>query len=181
MKKNAFLVLFLMVFYNFISAQSADSVTELLNSRDVNLLQVSYFATVYLGLSTDEISYNDAVTVLDEYIKFPKIKNSQNPRDALTYEELSYFCTRVWNIKGGMMYRITKSPRYALRELKSLGYVSSNIDPNILVPGRDALTIMTKCAEYAETKNTLETIVLPNVVAEENQNIEENAEILEIQ
>lgn len=154
MKKNVFLVLFLMTLYGSIFAQSADSVTELLIAKNVYLPQVSYFATVYLGLGSDEISYDDAVFLLEETIGFPEIKN---PQEELTYKEFAYFCTRVWNITGTLMYRITKAPRYALRELKSLGYILPNTDPDTLVTGRDALTIMTKCAEYAEANNTLET------------------------
>lgn len=159
MKKTIYCVLFLGIFCNFIVAQSADSVTELLIAENIYLPQVSYFATVYLGLGADEISYSDATTILDENIGFPEIKN---PQDELTYKDFSYFCTRVWNIKGGLMYRITKAPRYALRELKALGYVSPNIDPNTLVTGRDALTIMTECAEYAEVNDTLEIEVQQN-------------------
>lgn len=146
MKKIIIFTVFLLI-TALLSAQSADKVTEILSAKTVSLPQVAYFATVYLGLGADEISNDNALVVLEDYIGFPSIKTSQ---EELSYEDFAYFCTRAWDIKGGVMYRITKAPRYALREFHALGFLLTNTDPTRAITGRDALTLMTKCAEYAD-------------------------------
>ena len=52
----------------------------------------------------------------------------------------------MFNIKGGLMFRLTKgSPRYAFKQMKSDGVISQNYDPSLILSGREALNIYTSC------------------------------------
>jgi hypothetical protein len=59
----------------------------------------------------------------------------------------------TWIKKGGLMYSITKSPRYAFREMQSLGLVDYAKYPNQSLTGKEALNIMSKCIKIYEAEN----------------------------
>lgn len=150
MKKNIFFILFLLSFCVFLSAQSADSVTKVLDAKTVTFNEAAYFAAAYLGLDTDTVSFEDAPAVLTAAVPLPKFKNFDG---ALRFKEFAYICANVWNIGNSLNYRIFKSPRYALRDLKALRFVPPFTDPDAYVNGREMLHIMTKCAQAAERRN----------------------------
>lgn len=149
MKKNIFFILFFMFLCVIISAQSADSVTKMLDSKTVTFDEAAYFAAAYLGLSQDTMNFDNAASVLRTAAEFPKLKNTAG---ALRFKDVAYICLQVWDIDSGINYRIFKSPRYALRELKSLRFVPPFTDPDAYVNGRDMLYIMGKCAVQADMR-----------------------------
>ncbi len=153
MKKNVFLSFFLLVFCALAFAQQADRVTAMLNAPSVTFNQAAYFASSYLGLGSEGMSDDEAGKMLASFSSFPKLSVSEQP---LTVKEFAYFCVKVWKIKGGIGYTVFKAPRYALKELKALGFVPVFADPDTYVTGRDALYIMGKCADYAEAQSMRE-------------------------
>lgn len=153
MKKNVFFILFSAFFCVFLSAQSADSITKVLDAKTVTFNEAAYFAVAYLGLDEDMTSFEDAPAILKASVPLPKFKNFDG---ALRFKEFAYICASVWNIGNGLNYRIFKSPRYALRDLKALRFVPPFTDPDAYVNGREMLYIMTKCAQAAEGRNTKE-------------------------
>ena len=60
----------------------------------------------------------------------------------------------TWIKKGGLMYSITKSPRYAFREMQSLGLIDYQKYPNLSLSGKEALNIMSKCITIYEKENS---------------------------
>lgn len=153
MKKNVILSFFLLFFCALAFAQQADRVTAMINAPNVTFNQAAYFASSYLGLGSENMSDAEAGKMLAGFSSFPKLNISEQP---LTLKEFAYFCLKVWKIKGGIGYTVFKAPRYALKELKALGFVPVFADPDTYVTGRDALYIMGKCADYAETHNARE-------------------------
>ncbi len=152
MKKVILLILILSLPTTFISAQASSRVSQTLTAQTVSLNDVSYYASVYLGINTEAAAGSTARAALEEYFDFSKIESNTDP---LTYADFAYFCTEAWNIKGGLMLRVTKAPRYAFLELQSLGYIPQNVQPTDLISGRDALTIITNCIDYSIEKNTI--------------------------
>ncbi len=147
MKKTLILGLFFVFFSVILSAQSAEKVTQMIESQEVSLSEVAYFAATYFEFSEDEASNDDALVNLERHVQFSKINDSEV---SLSYDEFAYFCTQVWDIKGGVMLRLTKSPRYAFRELQSMSFIGQSIDPHEKVAGIEALTIITQCIGYSE-------------------------------
>ena len=152
MKKVKIFTLFLMFFCVVVSAQSSDKVTEMIEAKTVSLDDVAYFAASYFGVIDEKDSGAEALLELEKNTQYVKISNSE----ILSYDDFAYFCTQTWNIKGGLMLMATKSPRYAFKELQSMGYVSQSIFPNDMVDGIQALTIMTNCIEFSEENEILE-------------------------
>ena len=149
MKKVKIFTLFFMFFCGIVSAQSADKVTKMIEAETVTLGDVAYFAASYFDLIDDNAENSEALIALEERVQYLKISNTEK----LTYDDLAYFCTQTWNIKGGIMLMLTNSPRYAFRELQAKGYISNSIYPNDAINGVEALTIMTSCINYTEEKD----------------------------
>ncbi len=153
MKKITIFILFFALFCTALSAQSAEKVTEMLEAETVSLADVAYFASTYLGISEDEVENEVALADLAAYVDLSKIGERA---DSLAYDDFAYFCTTTWNIKGGIMLRATKAPRYALRELQAMGYIPMSINPKAKVDGPEALTIITNCIDYSVMKETID-------------------------
>ena len=113
MKKTTFFAFFMLFFAVSLYSQSADSVTKILESQQVNYAQVSYFVAVHLELLPDGANEQQAMNVLT----LANISDiPENPYKPLTYKKFSQMCMNAWIKKGGLMYSITKSPRYALEK-----------------------------------------------------------------
>ncbi len=153
MKKVTFFALFFMLFCCVISAQSADKVTEMIDAKTVNLSDVAYFAASYFGIVEEDETGTIALSQLENLFEYSKISSST---ESLRYDEFAYFCTQTWNIRGGLMLMATKSPRYAFRELQSMGYIGLHKMPSDTLTGVDALTIMTMCIDFSEKNETID-------------------------
>ena len=126
-----------------IYAQSADVITELLESEKATFGQISYIAAVQNNLINENDSYDAAVKALYENGIIP---NSEDPQAPISLVDIAYIYSRLWSIEGGLMYRLTKgSPRYAFKQLQSDGIISSSADPSDFVSGAKALSIYTSC------------------------------------
>ena len=123
--------------------QSADVITELLESDKVSFGQVSYLAAVQMNLLDENDSYENAVKVLVDNDIIPDGEEADTP---IPLVDIAYIYSKLWDVKGGLMYRLTKgSPRYAFRQFQSDGIISSDADPAWLVSGAKALSIFTSC------------------------------------
>mgnify|MGYP004450996821 FL=1 len=137
-----------------LSAQSAEVVTDILGSPKVTYGQACYLSAVAQDLVKEEASYEDAVVALFD---IGQLKTSNMEADnEIRLDELAAVYTRIFNVKGGLMYRITKgSPRYALRLLKADGIVPQNSDPSSVLTGEAALSLFTSCLlQYGEEQFT---------------------------
>ncbi len=123
--------------------QSADVITDLLESDKVSFGQVSYLAAVQMNLLDENESYENAVKALVDNDIIPDLEEADTP---IPLVDIAYIYSKLWDVKGGLMYRLTKgSPRYAFRQFQSDGIISSDADPAWLVSGAKALSIFTSC------------------------------------
>ena len=105
--------------------------------------QISYLTAVQMKIVDDSASYEDAVVALYENGYIPIIEEYDAPVPAV---DLAYLYSKLWNIKGGLLYRITKgAPRYAFRQFQADGIVSADMDPSTYISGEKALSIYTAC------------------------------------
>ena len=130
-------------------AQSADIITEILETDEVTFGQVCYLTAVQMKIADDSASYEDAVNALYENGYIPVVEDYDAPVPAV---DLAYLYSKLWNIKGGLMYRLTKgAPRYAFRQFQADGIVGSDMDPSAFVSGEKALSIYTSCiSKYSD-------------------------------
>ena len=125
-------------------AQSADVVTEILNTEEVTYGQVCYLSAVLQGLISENDTYDAAVQVLFSNGQIPEDVDAAAP---VYLANLAFVYAQIWpDMKGGLLFKLTKgSPRYAFKQFKTDGVIDEDMDPNSFVSGRDALTILTSC------------------------------------
>ena len=125
---------------------------QLLHETDkVSFAQVAYFSATYLGFLPDIATEQEAVNA----ISLRGISSiPENPYKQITYQKFAQICMNTWIKKGGLMYSITKSPRYAFREMQSLGLIDYQKYPNQSLSGKEALNIMSKCITIYEKENS---------------------------
>ena len=145
-RKILFLSILLMLSC-FCFGQSADFVSEMIESTAVTYEDAAYFCAINLELIQDDVSPADAVKALDDAKFFSMPKDS---KISITYEVLANMCMRTWDIKGGLMYTITKANRYAFKEMQYLGFIPNNANPKSTVSGIQMLNLITRCIEQSE-------------------------------
>lgn len=146
MKKyvTLFLALFLM---GAAYCQSADVVTEMLETPEVTFGQVCYLSAIHQGFVSDDATYDQAIDALYEKGQIPQnVDKSTN----VVMANLAFIYAQMWNVQGGLLYRLTNgSPRYAFKQLKVDGIIPETADPKTVVSGLEALNMYTSCAiEY---------------------------------
>ena len=93
------------------------------------------------------VTYNATGNNDEEIAIVPVCTSYQYADMPVPYANLSYIYAQVWDVKGGIMYRLFKAaPRYAFKQLKYDGVLPANADPNHLVSGKEALDVLTMCS-----------------------------------
>lgn len=125
-------------------AQSADVVTEILNTKRVTFGQVCYLSAVQQELIEDDATYADAINALYENKQIPMAEYEDT---IVPLANLSFIYAQMWNVKGGLMYRLFHgAPRYAFKQLKADGILPANANPDSIPSGAEALNIYTACS-----------------------------------
>lgn len=124
-------------------AQRADVVTRLIGADKATYGEVCYLSAVYQGFVDENASYDDALQAL---VQKRQASSRADANGAVTLQELSRLMAKMWNIKGGLMYRVTKrSARYAFRQFKVDGILPATADPSKKASGSDVLNMYTAC------------------------------------
>ncbi|MCQ2578910.1 MAG: hypothetical protein MJ176_10320 [Treponema sp.] len=129
--------------------QSNEKVSVILNSSEITYGQACYLSAVYQNLIADTDTEEQAVEALFNNGQLPDMVYAG---DSIPLVNLSFIFTKMMNVKGGLMYRLTKgSPRYAFKQLKSDGILKNNDDPSKILTGTEALSLFTSCfMKYSE-------------------------------
>ncbi|MCR5290840.1 MAG: hypothetical protein K6E51_12680 [Treponema sp.] len=127
-------------------AQSAEFMSQLLESKRVTYGQACYFTALYKGSIPESVSQQEAFDFINKtgYV----YKDSVTADDFVTMADLSYLIVKAFNVKGGIMYSLFPSPRYALRLLESDGLVAQFTDPQGKIKGDDFIALFIRCLEY---------------------------------
>ena len=136
-------------------AQSANVVTEILDTEQVTYGQVCYLSAVRQGLISENDSYDAAVQVLFSNGQIPEDVDATAP---VYLANLAFVYAQIWpDMKGGLLFKLTKgSPRYAFKQFKADGVIDEDMDPGSFVSGRDALSILTSCMLQYGTDEAME-------------------------
>lgn len=124
-----------------VHSQSADVITEILETDEVTFGQVCYLSAVEQGLISEEDSYDMAIEMLVANGNLPEIGDANIP---IPVVNISFILSQIWDVKGGLMYKITKgSPRYSFKQFKADGVIDRNADPKDTISGSELLTMYT--------------------------------------
>ncbi len=141
--KKFIVALFTFLLAGVLYAQSSQVITEILNTKNVTFGQVCYLSAVNQGLVKEKASFEECINALYEDDQLPVIVNPMTP---VVLVDLAFLYAKIWDIKGGIFYRLTKgSPRYAFKQLKKDGVIGKNADPSDFISGVEALNLLTSC------------------------------------
>ena len=142
-KKIAFLIFSILFGNAIMSAQSADVITSILESSSATFGQVCYLSAVQQNLISEDASFDEAIQVLYNNNQLIEKEASESPA---TYSDISFIFSHAWKINGGLMFRLFKnSQRYAFKQFRSDGIISSSSDPGKIASGTDLLNILLAC------------------------------------
>lgn len=142
MKKFISILFTLFVVFS-VHAQSADVITDILESEQATFGQVCYISAVEQGLIGDNDDYNKAIEVLAANELIPEIVDANTP---MPVGNIAFLMSQIWDVKGGIMYRITKgSPRYSFKQFKTDGVIASTVEPQDFISGPELLEIHNIC------------------------------------
>lgn len=145
MKKLIFLCICVGFSFSAFS-QSADVITELLQTKELTNEQTAYILATWQDDANSEKTYTQAFTLLQEEKFFSSSKEASSP---ITLAELSIVCMRIFDMKGGLLYTLFPSERYAFRELKFLNILPQTANPSFNVSGKEAFNILSKLENKA--------------------------------
>lgn len=125
-------------------SQSADKMSEILETQTVTYGQVSYLACVFSNTIDEDVTYDKALATMKSNSLVPM---SVKTNDPIKLGKVAQIFARAANLKGGLMYTITKSQRYSFKELKAQDILPQNADPSMKISGREALAILQECID----------------------------------
>jgi len=121
-----------------LAAQDAATISSILAKKSVSYLDFSYLLASELGLTATPF---EAWAYCDRYGAFPFDAKAGDP---ITVKEISFFLVKNYGLGGGIMWSASQSPRYAWKELRNNGFWARNIDPGMVLSGRDLVQAVSK-------------------------------------
>jgi hypothetical protein len=149
MKKRYKLVIFLcLISGGMLGAQTvADEMDALLGAQEVSCVQATRFVLAGAGVLPDDTDSGTAFNTALANKWLPKKASADEP---VKMGELSLLIMRAFKLKGGLMYTILPSRRYAYREMVYQKLYQGNVDPSLTVSGERFLTILAKVLTYTK-------------------------------
>lgn len=151
MKKSLILLLAGLFVAIPVFSQSSEQLSQIIKTEKLTYALASYLPALQAQLITDEDSigsFSDQSTSAFDVLKSKGVIAENASADSqITLAALSDLYLKTIGIKGGLFYTITKSPRYAFKELKARGILPQEADPSMSVSGREALDIFSDCLE----------------------------------
>ena len=146
-KRTSAAIILLIIFGFALHAQSSDMMDILLEEE-----RATYGRAAYLELAAgrqipDEASVKDTMDLLENRNWNVKRKDADAP---ITLGEYSYLLMQIFEMRGGLMYRLFPGPRYAARELVYLKIIDGDFTPGRAISGEEGVRILGRLMEWRE-------------------------------
>ena len=121
--------------------QAAEKVDKILETEKATFGQAAYLIQTALNDGSDGLDFE---TAFDRFKSENKnlIRDSISAEDVIPVKTYAFLLMKVFDIKGGMMYRIYPCPRYAYRDLQYLGVIQDKKNPDAVMSGASLLQIL---------------------------------------
>jgi hypothetical protein len=119
----------------FLSAQTAAELETLLETPAVTCAQAAIFV---LGNAIE----SDAADDLYQSAVSSGWLNNTEADAPITLDKLSFLIMKAFDIKGGLMYSLFPSPRYAYRTITSRNFLQGITDPAMTINGDEFLLVL---------------------------------------
>lgn len=124
-----------------LSAQTAEIMDRIIATPAISVSQAAYLVFVASGKLAEDSSPDQAFTLFEE---MNWVDSHGNPDRPLLAAEYAYLLTKSYGLRGGLLYTLLPSPRYAFRDLVYRGIFGSRGDPDETVTGVEAVRLLGK-------------------------------------
>jgi len=146
-KSGFFLTLCFLTGAAFLSAQNAEDIDALLSMDSISYEQAAWFV---LG-AADTPDFSGGPAEAFAYAAERKwLPAKAEPNGRARLDGISLLIMQSHGIKGGFMYKLTKGPRYAYRELVYKDIIQGRTAPEMAVSGDLLLFILTRVLYFQE-------------------------------
>ena len=148
----------------FVFAQTAAELDLLLETNAITTGVAARFVMGAVGITPPGLSGAAAVNdAYQEALSRGWVK--KGPEDAISLQEAAFLMMNVFEIKGGIMYSIFRSPRYAYREMIYQKLILGRTDANMNLSGQRFLQILGRTLNYSGERERMDTVMRNNGAA----------------
>ena len=151
MKKIFTLILSSLILTCSLQAQSADRVTDVINSERVTFGQACYFFATATGKVEDNIAYDDSIKFFQDSGSLRVLADENDP---ITLGTIAQLASDAFEVKGSLFLALFGNSRYAYRQMKADGVFKNNDDPSFVPDGHKFLAILTDCLEFYKVRES---------------------------
>ena len=121
--------------------QAAEKIDKILETERATFGHAAYLIQTALNDGSDGLDFE---TAFDRFKSEHEnlIRDSVTSEDAIPVKTYAFLLMKLFDIKGGMMYRIYPCPRYAYRDLQYLGVIQDKKNPDAVMSGASLLQIL---------------------------------------
>jgi hypothetical protein len=127
-----------------IHAQTAAETERLLDMKEISYADAAWFVLS----SSPENPPRDPEAAFAFALENGRLPKSAESKGGITLGGVSFLIMRTFGINGGLMYRLFPGPRYAYREMISLGLIEGRAYSGLKVSGERFLQILGKTLSY---------------------------------
>lgn len=145
--KTLVIATFCFLVAGFAYAQSNEVIDRVLEEKQLTYGHAAYLVLVASDRLPETASPQEAVSELEG---LGWAFESRSPGQAVSFGEYSYLMMEALGFPGGLMYRLVPGPRYAARDVSSMGIAEGYAIVNMDISGERALRMLARALAYAE-------------------------------
>ena len=130
-----------------VTAQSNQTIDRLLEEKPATFGDAAYVILSAAGFVAESATGEEAAAAVAEKKLLPK---TPSPTEPATLGQVCYLIMETQGIKGGLFYTLFPGPRYATRELASLGLLKGYTHPSRVVSGEEVMWILGAVLDWKE-------------------------------
>ena len=133
-----FSIFFLLTVPVFLFSQTADGLEFYLDIKAVNCKQAAWLVLESANVSGDYNRFNpeEAFRFAEERQWLPR---KADPMQKINLRQVALLLMQAFDLKGGLMYSVFKTPHYAYREMVYQDIIQGRADPGMAVSGESLL------------------------------------------
>ena len=138
-RKLIVIPLLLIVSLGSVEAQSAEIMDKIIATPSISVAEAAYLVFVASGKLAEDATPEQAYTLVQ---KLGWIESGNDPARPVKSAQYAYLLTRSYDLHGGLMSSVFRSPRYSYRDLVARGVFSAAGDPDDALTGVEAVRLL---------------------------------------
>ena len=159
MRLKCLLFSFLFFPFSFVNAQTATELDRMLETKAVTVGFAARFAMDAAGLLPEGLSSSTAETVAYEVARHRGWVKGES-EDTISLQDMAFLLVNVFEIKGGLVYRLFPNPRYAYREMIYRRLIQGRSYSNMELDGPRFLQILGRTLNYTGERERMDAMLI---------------------